>query len=141
MLAGEATLSTVAETLAAYPRPDGRHRRDRRGGGRLPRPDRAGHLLGSRPRQRGRGSADPTGSTSTTRPRGLRIAFQGVPEPKSGKNRLHLDVEVIDIAAAIPRCVALGATVVGDPQEDEAGWFQVMVDPEGHEFCLVTSAP
>ncbi len=68
---------------------------------------------------------------------GLRIAFQGVPEPKAGKNRLHLDVEVDDIAAAIPRCVALGAAVFGDVQHDEAGRFQVMLDPEGHEFCLV----
>ncbi|MEA2826703.1 MAG: hypothetical protein QOG43_1142 [Actinomycetota bacterium] len=69
---------------------------------------------------------------------GVRIAFQQVPEPKQGKNRLHLDVEVADIAAAIPRCVALGATVVGEVQQDEAGRFQVMLDPEGHEFCLVS---
>jgi predicted enzyme related to lactoylglutathione lyase len=68
---------------------------------------------------------------------GVRIAFQQVPEPKGAKNRLHLDDEVADIAAAIPRCVALGARVVGDLQHDEAGSFQVMLDPEGHEFCLV----
>jgi predicted enzyme related to lactoylglutathione lyase len=73
-------------------------------------------------------------------PTGLTIAFQGVPEPKVGKNRLHLDVQVADIGAATRRCVALGATVVGPIVEDDHGWFQVMLDPEGHEFCLVTSA-
>ncbi len=68
---------------------------------------------------------------------GLRIAFQRVPEPKQGKNRLHLDVEVADIADATERCVALGATATGPVIKDEQGRFQVMLDPEGHEFCLV----
>lgn len=65
------------------------------------------------------------------------VAFQGVPEPKQVKNRLHLDIEVPDLAPATARCVGLGATVVGEVVEDEHGAFQVMLDPEGHEFCLV----
>jgi predicted enzyme related to lactoylglutathione lyase len=66
-----------------------------------------------------------------------RLAFQRVPEPKSGKNRVHLDVEVDDIAAERARLVALGATAVGAVVDDEDGPFQVMADPEGNEFCLV----
>jgi predicted enzyme related to lactoylglutathione lyase len=69
---------------------------------------------------------------------GVKVAFQGVPEPKQGKNRLHLDVEVSDLGPATARCVALGASVVGGVVGDDHGAFQVMLDPEGHEFCLVT---
>lgn len=69
-------------------------------------------------------------------PHGPRLAFQVVPEPKVGKNRLHLDVHVQDIADAITRTVALGATQVGDVVEEEDGRFQVLQDPGGNEFCL-----
>jgi predicted enzyme related to lactoylglutathione lyase len=67
----------------------------------------------------------------------VRIAFQRVPEPKSVKNRVHLDVEVDDIAAEAARLVGLGARTVGTVMEDEYGRFQVMQDPEGNEFCLI----
>ncbi len=43
----------------------------------------------------------------------VRIAFQGVPESKSVKNRVHLDIEVADIAVETARLVALGATRQG----------------------------
>jgi predicted enzyme related to lactoylglutathione lyase len=66
-----------------------------------------------------------------------RLAFQRVPEPKTTKNRVHLDVEVDDIPAERSRLVALGATALGDVVDDEDGPFQVMADPEGNEFCLV----
>ena len=66
-----------------------------------------------------------------------RIAFQRVPEPKVVKNRVHLDVEVDDLEAERARLVTLGATVVGEVVEDEEGPFQVMLDPEGNELCLV----
>lgn len=69
-------------------------------------------------------------------PDGPRLAFQTVPEPKVGKNRLHLDVHVRDLAEAIPPTIALGATVVGDVVEEADGRFQVMQDPAGNEFCL-----
>jgi predicted enzyme related to lactoylglutathione lyase len=69
---------------------------------------------------------------------GTVLAFQQVPEPKAGKNRLHLDVHVADIAVATARCTELGATVRGRVVTDEQGRFQVMADPEGNEFCLVT---
>jgi predicted enzyme related to lactoylglutathione lyase len=67
----------------------------------------------------------------------VRIAFQQVPEAKAVKNRVHLDVEVDDIAGECARVVGLGATAIGDIQRDEQGRFQVLQDPEGNEFCLV----
>ena len=65
------------------------------------------------------------------------VAFQRVPEPKTGKNRVHLDVKVDDIAGEADRLVGLGATRVGNVHDDELGQFQVMTDPEGNEFCVV----
>jgi predicted enzyme related to lactoylglutathione lyase len=67
----------------------------------------------------------------------LRIAFQQVPEVKSVKNRVHLDIEVDDIPAETERCERLGARRSGTVMADEYGEFQVMLDPEGNEFCLV----
>jgi predicted enzyme related to lactoylglutathione lyase len=69
-----------------------------------------------------------------------RMAFQPVPESKSVKNRLHLDVDVPDIEAAAAQAVDLGATRVGTVVTDESGSFQVMADPEGNEFCFVRPA-
>lgn len=67
----------------------------------------------------------------------LRVAFQRVPEGKRVKNRLHLDVAVEDIDAERGRLCAAGATAVADLRTDSHGRFQVMLDPEGNEFCLV----
>jgi catechol 2,3-dioxygenase-like lactoylglutathione lyase family enzyme len=69
---------------------------------------------------------------------GTRLAFQRVPEIKSTKNRVHLDLEVDDIADERDRVTALGAFALGELVVDEQGPFQVMVDPEGNEFCLVS---
>src|SRR4051794_18625361 len=66
-----------------------------------------------------------------------RLAFQRVPERKSVKNRLHLDVVVDDIAAAREQAVALGARPVGDVHSDSVGSFQVLLDPEDNEWCVV----
>ena len=69
-----------------------------------------------------------------------KLSFQPVPEQKTVKNRLHLDVEVE--AGGIPEATGtaerLGATRVGSIVTDEAGSFQVMTDPEGNEFCFVS---
>lgn len=83
------------------------------------------------------------------------IWFQAVPEPKAGKNRLHLDLypagrsgpaverrEAID--AEVARLVAIGASVLrrypsdfpGSAQDDPVGYFVVLADPEGNEFCV-----
>lgn len=68
------------------------------------------------------------------------LAFQRVPEPKTVKNRLHLDVLVDDIAAATAQAEALGARRQGEVHHDTAGSFQVLLDPEGNEWCVVKPA-
>jgi predicted enzyme related to lactoylglutathione lyase len=65
------------------------------------------------------------------------IGFQKVPEGKSVKNRVHLDVEVDDIEAATPHVTALGATDSGATVDESTGQFRVFRDPEGNEFCLI----
>ncbi|GGS44420.1 MULTISPECIES: VOC family protein [Actinokineospora] len=76
---------------------------------------------------------------SHTDPPGFpRLAFQPVPDPRTTKNRLHLDVEVDDIRAAAETAVGLGAQRMGGLMSDAKGSFQVMRDPEGNEFCFVS---
>src|SRR5215213_8105167 len=64
-----------------------------------------------------------------------RILFQAVPETKTVKNRLHLDLIVgpEEREAEVGRLVALGATVVGVHEGEEGRWT-LMADPEGNEF-------
>lgn len=67
---------------------------------------------------------------------GRRILFQRVPETKTGKNRLHLDVhsEPGRRDAEVVRLEGLGATVVRRVKEYGGEWV-IMTDPEGNEFC------
>ncbi|MDP9184133.1 MAG: VOC family protein [Actinomycetota bacterium] len=66
-----------------------------------------------------------------------RLAFVHVPEPKSVKNRVHLDVRPSgSMAAEVARVEGLGATVLGSVQEGDLFWT-VMRDPEGNEFCVL----
>ncbi|MFJ7066139.1 VOC family protein [Streptomyces sp. NPDC101115] len=71
-------------------------------------------------------------------PEFVRLAFQRVPEGKAVKNRVHLDLEVGDPAAAAEEALPLGASRSGGIVTDDQGSFQVMRDPEGNEFCFVT---
>ena len=66
-----------------------------------------------------------------------RILFQLVGEPKTVKNRVHLDVRptVADLAALRDRLVARGATVVGGGRQGPHEWV-TLADPEGNEFCV-----
>jgi len=66
------------------------------------------------------------------------IVLQEVTEAKAGKNRMHLDVHVEDLAAEVVRLEGLGARRVASEPIDGHGhtWF-VLADPEGNEFCLV----
>lgn len=76
------------------------------------------------------------------------IDFVPVPEPKTVKNRLHLDLRAAPglegdermaaLEAECERLVALGATRVQrhEPDPPTSGGFIVMTDPEGNEFCL-----
>jgi predicted enzyme related to lactoylglutathione lyase len=66
-----------------------------------------------------------------------RLVFQPVKEPKRVKNRLHLDVTVDDLDAAIERVAALGGQPTGERHTYDEGIVVIMTDPEGHEFCLV----
>ena len=58
--------------------------------------------------------------------------FVPVPETKAGKNRVHWDVTVPDVAPL----VKAGATVLREPGDD-INWH-VLADPEGNEFCAFT---
>ena len=69
---------------------------------------------------------------------GFYIGFQQVMERKSGKNRVHLDVDVDDLDRAIDEAEQLGARKIGGVIEGEEGPFQVMADPEGNEFCFIS---
>ncbi|KNB50812.1 VOC family protein [Streptomyces caatingaensis] len=68
---------------------------------------------------------------------GRRILFQAVPEPKEGKNRLHLDLhfgpEQRDVEVA--RLEGLGARVLRTVVE-HGSHHVTMADPEGNEFCV-----
>ncbi|MDG4669184.1 VOC family protein [Mycobacterium sp. 236(2023)] len=66
-----------------------------------------------------------------------RINFQPVPEPRSAKVRIHLDVTVDDISAAIERVLELGGRETGERHEYPEGIVVVLGDPEGNEFCIV----
>jgi predicted enzyme related to lactoylglutathione lyase len=70
------------------------------------------------------------------------VAFQRVPEPKSGKARTHLDVEVEDFDDATVAIEALGGRWVEPGTTRAVGTFhwRCMVDPEGNEFDIVRSA-
>jgi hypothetical protein len=64
------------------------------------------------------------------------VTFQRVPEAKTLKNRVHLDLFVEDAAAEIERVQGLGASLLGPPVDTGHSWWQVMADPEGNEFCI-----
>ena len=77
---------------------------------------------------------------------GPRLFFQQVPEPKAGKNRVHLDLHAgggpgvppeeqrARVRAEVERLQALGATLVEEREGLGVVWA-VMTDPEGNEFC------
>ncbi len=68
---------------------------------------------------------------------GPMLGLQLVAERKSHKNRLHLDLEVTDFLATRDLALRFGATQLSDVREPEQPW-QVLADPEGNEFCLVS---
>jgi hypothetical protein len=67
--------------------------------------------------------------------KGEPILFLRVPEGKTVKNRLHLDLRPDDQAAEVERVMALGATKV-DIGQGKQTWV-VLADPEGNEFCIL----
>jgi Glyoxalase-like domain len=79
--------------------------------------------------------------------KGPRLFFQRVPEPKTVKNRVHLDLNISGgwtvpeqerrqrVDAEVERLLGLGATRLRVVEEDGQYWV-VMHDPEGDEFCV-----
>ena len=65
------------------------------------------------------------------------LLFAQVPEPKTIKNRLHLDFRPDDRDAEVDRLLALGARRA-DVGQGDAPWV-VLADPEGNEFCVLAS--
>jgi hypothetical protein len=65
------------------------------------------------------------------------LVFLRVPEPKTVKNRLHIDVNPVgcDQAEEVERLLALGARRINVGQGEPA-WV-VLADPEGNEFCVL----
>jgi predicted enzyme related to lactoylglutathione lyase len=69
------------------------------------------------------------------------LSFQKVPEERTVKNRVHLDLDVDDIKEAVASAVAMGAKALGDVIDEGTGLLQVMLDPEGNEFCFIRRTP
>jgi predicted enzyme related to lactoylglutathione lyase len=67
------------------------------------------------------------------------LLFGRVTEPKTTKNRLHLDFRPEDRDAEVARVEAMGATRV-DIGQGEQTWV-VLADPEGNEFCILRATP
>jgi len=66
------------------------------------------------------------------------LLFLRVPEEKSVKNRLHIDLRPDDQAAEVARLEGLGArrVEVGQSAADKVTWV-VLSDPDGNEFCVL----
>ena len=66
-----------------------------------------------------------------------RVLFQHVPEAKTVKNRMHLDVRVGPDRqeAEVARLIGLGATELWRASQGPYAWV-TMADPEGNEFCV-----
>ena len=79
----------------------------------------------------------PPGASDEEAHRGRRLLFQAVPEPKPGKNRVHLDLNVgkDQIDAEVERLLGLGATLLYRFEGPEGRWV-TLADPEGNELCI-----
>lgn len=66
------------------------------------------------------------------------LIFGLVPEQKTVKNRLHIDLNPDDQDAEVERILALGARRVEVGQTGDESW-EVLADPEGNEFCVLSA--
>jgi hypothetical protein len=65
-----------------------------------------------------------------------KLLLQRVPEPKSTKNRMHLDVEG-DVQPEATRLEGLGASHLrAEPQSEHSSTWILMADPKGNAFCV-----
>lgn len=67
------------------------------------------------------------------------LLLQQVPEPKAGKNRMHVDIVTEDVEVEVERLEALGARRLHDDVRSfgPVRWV-TMADPENNEFCVST---
>jgi catechol 2,3-dioxygenase-like lactoylglutathione lyase family enzyme len=70
------------------------------------------------------------------------LLFIAVPEAKTVKNRVHLDLEPDDRTRdqEVERLLGMGATLVDDQRRPDGRGWVVLADPEGNEFCVERSA-
>ncbi|MGR6996965.1 VOC family protein [Yinghuangia aomiensis] len=66
---------------------------------------------------------------------GADLGIHVVPEPRVGKNRLHLDLYTEDLNAEAARVESLGAVRVAHHGEGDGGWI-VYEDTDGNQFCV-----
>ncbi len=64
------------------------------------------------------------------------LLLQKVPEPRQGKNRVHLDIDVADLEPSVRQVEGLGGRRIGAGTHEGNEWV-VMADPDGNEFCVV----
>ena len=65
-----------------------------------------------------------------------KVYLQPVPEPKAGKNRVHVDLEIDDFDRELDRLGGLGASVISTSESPDGRRSAVLGDPEGNEFCV-----
>jgi hypothetical protein len=70
------------------------------------------------------------------------LLFVTVPEPKTVKTRVHLDLEPDDRTRdqEVERLLGIGATLVADQRRPDGRGWVVLADPEGNELCIERSA-
>jgi predicted enzyme related to lactoylglutathione lyase len=69
---------------------------------------------------------------------GIELLLQQVPESKATKNRMHLDLRVLDLDAEVSRLIQLGARHATEEPLQNNGWvWYVLLDPDGNEFCVL----
>ncbi|UBU15823.1 VOC family protein [Nonomuraea gerenzanensis] len=79
--------------------------------------------------------------TQVLLPEGPVLHFNQVPEPKTGKNRLHLCLQPASSREEeVERLLGLGATMVVDRRNGDGTGWAVLADPEGNEFCVLRSS-
>lgn len=66
-----------------------------------------------------------------------KLLLQRVPEAKTAKNRMHLDIVTPEIHGEVARLEALGARrLTPEPMSEHGSTWVLMEDPEGNEFCV-----
>jgi hypothetical protein len=68
------------------------------------------------------------------------LLIQRVDEPKTTKNRVHVDLYAVDPELEARRLIKLGAARIEKVESDDA-WWLVMADPDGNEFCILQVDP